>query len=495
MKKYLPIVLILAACKFIVHAIANSNYGFHRDELLHLSVSEHLAWGYMEFPPFIAFMGKLSYLFFDYSLWGTRLLPTLAGIAILVLCCLIAKELGGKAKAVLLAGICVLAFLPFYRNHTLFQPVAFDQLFWTLGFYFLIKFINSERKNDLIYIGITLGIGLLTKYTILVWAFGLFVGLFFYKRGVLYKNKWLYVAAIISLLIFLPNIVWQAQHDFPLISHLQALNESQLDEVGPFDFILEQLNFPFTLIVSLFGLVAFLVDKNLKKYSAVGIATLITFVTMWLLSSKAYYIFAMYPVLFAGGAVKIAALLKKKPKLVYVICAIVLIPSIPFIPELTPILPIEKYVRYADKELENGRIELTSDYADMFGWEEQVKVVDSLYKSLPEKERSSTVLWAENYGEAGALKILGKKYGLPNPISRHGSFWSWGYQDKEATTWISLGNEQESVNYVFEEVTLVKIMQHTYAVDEEVGIPVYICRKPKIDIEQWWAAYEDHVFD
>ncbi len=495
MKKYLPILLSLAGCKFIIHALANSNYGFHRDELLHLSVSEHLTWGFMEFPPFIAFVGKLAEFFFDYSLWGTRLFPTLAGIAILVLSCMIAKELGGKAKAILLAGICVLAFLPFYRNHTLFQPVAFDQLFWTLGFYFFSKFINSEKKNYLVFLGITLGLGLLTKYTILVWAFGLFTGLFFYKGGALFKDKWLYFSAFVSLFIFLPNIVWQAQHDFPLLRHLQELNESQLDAVEPFDFILEQLNFPFTLIVSLFGVVAFLIDKNLKKYRAIGVATIVTFITMWLLSSKAYYIFAIYPVLFAGGAVKIASLLKKRPKLIYVICGVVLVPSIPFIPELTPILPIEQYVNYMDKEEDNGRVILTGDYADMFGWEEQVKLVDSVYRSLPEKERSTTMVWAENYGEAGALKILGKKYGLPNPISRHGSFWSWGYQNKNATTWISLGNEKESVEYVFEEVILVKMIRHKYAIGEEVGIPLYLCRKPKIDIEQWWADYEDHVFD
>ncbi len=495
MKKYLPIIFVLALIKFSIHAIANSNYGFHRDELLHLSVSEHLDWGYMEFPPFIAFIGKVSYVLFDYSLWGTRLFPTLAGIAILVLCCLIAKELGAKAKAVALAGICVLAFLPFYRNHTLFQPVGFDQLFWTLGFYFLIKFMHSENKKHLLYLGVALGIGLLTKYTILVWAFGVFIGLLFYKKGALFKNKWLYISAFLALLIFLPNISWQAQHNFPLLSHLQELNESQLDAVGPFDFIVEQLTFPFTLAVSLLGLLAFFIDKNLAKYRVIGIATLVTFMTMWLLSSKAYYVFAIYPVLFAAGAVKIEALLARKPRLIYVVCAVVLLPSLPFIPELTPILPIEKYVDYVDKEEVNGRVSLTGDYADMFGWEEQVKLVDSIYTSLSEKERNSTVLWAENYGEAGALKILGKKYNLPNPISRHGSFWSWGYQTKDATTWISIGNEKESVAYVFEAVQLVKMIKHKYAIDEEHNIPVYVCRKPKIDIDQWWRDYEKHVFD
>ena len=495
MKKYVGLILGLSLVKFLIHAFANSNYGFHRDELLHLSASEHLDWGFMEFPPFIAFIGKLSYLFFDYSLWGVRLFPTLAGVAILVLCCLIAKELGGKLKAMFLAGICVLAFLPFYRNHTLFQPVAFDQLFWTLGFYFLVKFFNSENKKYLIFLAISLGIGVLNKYTIFVWAFGVFVGLFFYKKATIFRNKWLYIAAFISFLILLPNLFWQIQHDFPLLSHLQELNESQLQDISPFDFGLQQLYFPFTLLVSLFGLFAFLIDKNLKQYRALGIAVIVIFSTLWILSSKAYYVFAIYPVLFAGGAVKIASLLEKKTKALYVIAAVVLLPSIPFIPELTPILPIDTFVSYTNTEEINGRVELTGDYADMFGWEEQVKLVDSLYNSLSQNERNNAVLWAENYGEAGALKIIGKKYQLPNPISRHGSFWYWGYDNADAAVWISLGNEQEAVAYAFEEVTLVKIITHKYAIGEENVIPLYLCRKPKVNIDAWWKAYEPYIFN
>lgn len=112
---------------------------------------------------------------------GVRLFPTIAGVAILILCCLIAKAFGGKSRAIFLAGICILAFLPFYRNHTLFQPVAFDQLFWTLGFYFFIKYINTKNKKFLIFLRITLGLGLMNKYTILVWGVGLFISNFLSK--------------------------------------------------------------------------------------------------------------------------------------------------------------------------------------------------------------------------------------------------------------------------------------------------------------------------
>lgn len=481
--------------KLAIQLLGNRNYGFHRDELLHLSVSEHLDWGFMEFPPLIALIGKLSYLLFDYSLIGTRLFPTLAGVGILILCCLMAREMGGRSGAILLAGVCILAFLPFYRNHTLFQPVAFDQFFWTLGFYYIIVFINSEDKKHLILLGVTLGLGLMTKYTIMVWALGIFIGLFFYQNGRIFKNKWLYISALISFLIFLPNLIWQAENDFPVLRHLQTLRTDQLNTINPMDFGLEQLNFPFTLIISLFGLYAFLIDQNLRKYRALGIAAIIIFSTMWLLNSKAYYVFAIYPVLFAGGAVKIGSMLSNRPKWIYAIATVTLLPSVYFIPQLTPLLPIEKYVEFYRIQEKNGRVELSGDYADMFGWEEQVRLVDSVYRSFSAHEKRNAVLWAENYGEAGAIKILGKRYGLPNTISRHGSFWTWGYGNKDAEVWISIGNEKPSVEHVFEDVKLVKMIRHPYAIGEENGIPLYICRKPKVDIEQWWKEYEDHIFD
>lgn len=273
--------------------------------------------------------------------------------------------------------------------------------------------------------------------------------------------------------------------------HLQALQVHQLEDRSPFAFVREQLDLPFTLLISLIGVVALL--RGL--YRPVGMAAVVIFGTMWALQAKAYYVYGLYPVLFAAGAVAIAARLARRPIWVYVVAALTLLPSVYFIPHLTPLLPIEPFVAYAKLESQDGRVELTSDYADMFGWEEQVQLVDSVYQSLSTSERANCVLWAENYGEAGALKILGKKYDLPNPISRQGSFWLWGYGDPEAEVWISLGNERPSVKHVFAEVELIKIIIHPYAIGEENGIPLYLCRNPRVDIPTWWQDYEEHVFD
>lgn len=496
MKKYLPIIAALSLVKFIIHLIGNHNYGFHRDELLHLSVSEHLDWGYFEFPPFIALVGRFAHFIFGYSLPGVRFFATLAGIGIVILCCLMAKELAGKAKAVFLSGIAVLAFLPFYRNHCLFQPVAFDQFFWTLGFYYLIRFINSEKRKYLIYIGITAGLGLMNKYTFLVWGLGIVVGLLFFQKGKWFRNQWLYIAGLIVLLISLPNIIWEYQHNFPLLLHMQKLRESQLDEIGPYDFLIEQIKLPFTFVLSLIGLVAFFRRNQLGKYKPLGIAILVIFATMWILQSKAYYFFAAYPLLFAAGSVQIEKLLQRQPIWIYAIAAVLLLPMA-YLPKAIPILPIDDYVQYAKLKPESdGRILLPDDYADMFGWEEQVKLIDSVYQTLPQNDKAQCFIWAENYGEAGAIKILGKKYGLPDPVCLHGSFWTWGTGTTNRKICISIGNEKEAVlQHFYGDIKLVKMIKHKYAIDEENNIPLYLCRNPKLDLKQKWPELEKYIFD
>lgn len=496
MKKYLPIIAALALVKLGIHLVGNRNYGFHRDELLHLSVSQHLAFGYMEFPPFIAWIGKLAYLIFGCSVSGVRFFSTLAGLVILVVCCLMAKEFGGKAKAVFLAGIAVLAFLPFYRNHMLFQPVGFDQMFWTLGFYLLLKYINTQNNKFLIYLGITAGFGLMNKYTFLVLGIGIAVGLLFYENARLYKSKWLYLSVLIAFLIFLPNIIWQFEHHFPALLHLQKLKESQLDEMGPYDFILDQVKLPFTFVFSVIGLILLLFSNHFKNYKVFGIATIVIFVTMWLMQSKGYYFYAIYPVLFAAASVQTERFFRNKPVWNYAVAFVLFFPVFFYLPKDIPVLSIENHVRYLNlKPDANGHVKLTDDYADMFGWDEQVKLTDSIYKSLPEAQRNDCMVIAENYGEAGAIEILGKQYGLPDPVCKSGSFWLWGAGNKSGNLAITIGLEKEVVHYLFSECQLVKTIKHRYAIDEENNIPVYICCKPKVNIKKIWPTLEKQVFD
>jgi len=478
--------------KTIIHAIGNGNYGFHRDELLHLSVGEHLSWGYFEFPPMIAILGRLSDILFDQSLFGTRLFPTLAGLGILILTGLMARDLGGRRGAIFLSGAAFLAFVPYFRNHLLFQPVAFDQFFWTLGFFALVRFITTRRHEWLLLLGVAAGFGIMSKYTMLIWGLGAAAALVLHDRGSAYRSRHLYAAGAIMAVIILPNVHWQWSHGWPLLEHMQSLTDKQLSTQGPWDFPLGQLDYPLTLVLSLIGLGWLLRHPDRRPLAA---AFIVTFAAFWALGSKDYYFFAAYPVVFAAGSVAVERMVRRRPAVIGLVSAALLLPSIPSIPRAIPILPIHTFTRVMDIPESEGRVRLTSDYADMFGWDEQVAIVDSLYRSLSPEDRAATVIWAENYGEAGAIKVLGDAYDLPDPISRHGSFWFWGHGRPDARVWISIGNEASAVEPVFGDITLIRTVHHRYAIDEEQGIPVYLLREPKVDIPSWWAAYRPHVFD
>ncbi|HYG02151.1 MAG TPA: glycosyltransferase family 39 protein [Chryseosolibacter sp.] len=495
MKKYLWILIGFILLKFSIHAVGNFNYGYQRDELLHLAVGQHLDWGFMEFPPFIAVLGKFAHIFFDDNLWLTRLFPTLSGIAILVFCVLIAKDLGGKTAAIFLAGICVLSFLPFYRNHTLFQPVAFEQLFWTVGFYVLVRMFNTGNEKLLMLLGVVAGFAILNKYTSLVWIFSIAAGLLFFDRARVFKSRWIYIGGIIAGVMILPNIWWQYGHGFPLLRHLEALKNSQLEEIGYAEFLLDQTGNLFTFIVSVIGLYGFLFNEALKKYRVIGIAILVLFAVLWMQMAKGYYFFGVYPMLFAAGAVMTERIFSRKPIIVYAYGIVIFFISTAFIPGMTPVLPIDVFVDYTNKPIVNGRVALTSDYADMFGWTEQVALIDSVYRNLSTEEKAKTTIVASNYGEAGAVMIVGKKYQLPHPICTSGSFWLWGPGNAESGTFICLGFDDETINRIFGSVQLIKIIKHRYAVDEENNISLLLCRDPKINLVEEWPAFERYIFD
>lgn len=495
MKKNYFLIIAFLGIKLLIHLIGNQNYGFHRDELLHLSVGTNLQWGYYEFPPFIALVAKVSLAIFGNSLFGMRLFATLAGLLIMLILNRIILELGGKSKAIILGNVTFLAFLAFFRNHLLFQPVAFDQLFLTLAFYLLFKYFKTLQNRYLIWLALTAALGFLNKYTFIVFIFGILIGLLFQQGKKLFVNRWLYLSGLFFLILILPNVLWQYQHDFPLLLHLQKLKESQLNELGPFDFIIEQLKSPFTLIIALFGVYSLFFKPNFKNFKGIAISITTIFFTMWYMQSKGYYFFAVYPVLFAFGSVVFEKWVENKKVIYYSFLMITVVLSSYFLPKAIPVLPIEKYIAYEKlKPNKNGRYELTSDYADMFGWEEQVKLVDSIYKSLPIKIQKSTSIYAENYGEAGAITILGKNNNLPKVICSHGSFWSFG-AGKKSKNYITIGLEKEVVSELFEKNKLIKRIHHRYAIDEENNIPVYFCSQPKKDIQANWYKLEKYVFD
>ncbi|OJJ16193.1 hypothetical protein BKI52_35025 [marine bacterium AO1-C] len=492
-----------------MHLWSGNRYGFHRDELLYIAQGDHLAFGYMEVPPITAWMGRLARLLGGDSLLAIRVLTALAGMSIVLLSLQIVRKLTQKNSTVqvfaqVLVVACILASPALFRNHTLFQPVVFDQLFWLLTYYFLLCYILHPKPLHLLLVGAMAGLGMMAKYNMLFCGGGIVLAMLLTPHRTLILNKWAWVALGITLLVLLPNFIWQYTHDFPVLDHFKGLYKKQLQGSSATDFLWSQIRMHqyVTAPIWLAGLLYFLKTTRLRWLGFAYLATLLLFL---IARGQAYYFNGIYPLMFAGGAVFVAQFLEKiKFRRVFkpVIIVILLFFGMTLMPYGTPFLPIKKFIKYTQqtgvntiKPLRTGRVaNLSGDYADMFGWPKQVKIVADIYNQLSPQEQKQCIIWGENYGEAGALNHLGKSYGLPSAISVHGSFYLWGAGNPQATMAITVGLSKKDMEDLFEEVTLVQMFTHPYAIDEEHNIPILICRKLKTPLTKKWKDWRKYVF-
>src|SRR5215217_2746615 len=207
---YNNFILVFVFLKLVINLLSISRFGFHRDELLHLSLADHMDWGYKEVPPFIALMAKLNVSLFGDSVFGSRIITTLCAALIVWLTGKLTVEMGGKRFAVALACSAVIFSPAFAATGYLFQPVVFDQLWWVLMVWLMVKYVNNDSSPKYLYfIGLVVGVGMLTKYTTGFFAAALIGALLFTKQRRLLYNRHVAGAALLAFVIFLPNLLWQ----------------------------------------------------------------------------------------------------------------------------------------------------------------------------------------------------------------------------------------------------------------------------------------------
>ncbi|UOE46789.1 glycosyltransferase family 39 protein [Mucilaginibacter sp. SMC90] len=437
---YVYFVLIFVFIKVVLNLFAISNFGFHRDEFLHLVLADHLDWGYKEVPPFIAILAKISITCFGNSVFAARLFPTLFGGLIVLLTGLIVIEFGGKRFAITLACLSLIFAPAFVASQYLFQPVVFDQFWWVLTVWLLIKYLNTTDVRYLYWLGAAVGLGILTKYTMLFFTVSLLAGILISKQRKLLFNRHILGAAVITVVIVLPNLIWQIRHHMPVFTHMKTLQQEQLDYITPTNFIKQQLLINgVALFVWLNGLAFLIFSFRLRNFQFLALAYALIFFFLLMMDGKSYYIFGAYPMLFAAGAFGFERLLKTNGYVLRTALIILFtLPNALLLPILLPVLPMNQtlaFFRFADKYLPPVRFSMiwedgkkhatTQDYADMLGWDDMAALVDKAYKSLSPEDQKQTIVYADNYGEAGALHHYGKRYGYPDVISLNSSFTLW----------------------------------------------------------------------
>lgn len=440
MKNNRRLILLLAVIKFILpYLLQNNVYEPHRDEFLYLAEGQHLAWGYLEVPPFISVFAWLVYLFGNSIFW-IKFWPNLLGTLTFVLCARIVDKLEGGRFGVLLV------FFPFIfgawlRMFFLFQPNALEIFFCTLMSYSLIRFIQSAKHQWLYLFGIALGLGVMSKYSVIFWAFSLWVGMVLTRLRSVFKNKHFYMAMLLAFFIVLPNFLWQSVHNFPVLHHMSELKETQLKYMNASDFLKGQLLMYLPVFFIWIAGLIFCFTFRGRYYRVFGIAFLVMQIMMIYLQGKVYYTAGAFPVLFAMGAVFLANTYKIKYR--FVRSAEVIFPVLTGIllwPLLLPVFKPEKLAEFYKKTgfAKSGALTwedqsihaLPQDFADMLGWEEMAQKTAKAWHKFSDKEKNSSVIWCGNYGQAGALNYYRKKYSLPESYSENGSFIFW-FNNKE----------------------------------------------------------------
>jgi 4-amino-4-deoxy-L-arabinose transferase-like glycosyltransferase len=502
------ILILLAAAFLALHVPTSSAYGFHRDELATLDDARHLEWGFVSYPPLTPAVGRLELALFGISTRGVRLAPILAlGIAV-ILSGLMARELGGSRRAQVLTALAV-AVVPLVNVQTdVLQYVSFDYLWGVLLTYLLLRLLNSGNQNALdprwwVPIGAVIGLGMMTKYTMAFFTAGLVGGLVatgaFESGGAGKKirsqllSPWLWAGVTVSLLVFLPNLVWQIRHHFISLEFLHHIHVRDVGQGRTRGFLPQQLfvcvsvlMFPFVFM----GLWFYFTGRG-RKFRLLGWMFVLTLALFAVAQARSYYPGPLYPVVLAGGSVVwerwLAVRSQNWSRAIqgltwFLVACSALLSFILF----TPIAPI-------NSALWNATGKIQDNFREEIGWTDLVGTVARVYDSIPASERAGAGIIVGNYGEAGAIDLFGPRYGLPAAISGTNSAWYRSYPERQPQTLIAVGLDDDFLKEHFErcEVAAQNINPYGVINEESRYHPnIYLCHHLLQPWPEFWANFQ-----
>lgn len=489
----LAVLLLLALAFFFLHLFTNNYYGFHRDELQTLDDARHLDWGFVQYPPITPLIGRIELILFGTSLIGFRVFSTLAICLVILLTGLIAKELGGNRHIQLLAAFAAAISPISMIQGAVFQYVAFDYLWGVTVTYLLVRLLKSDDPRWWLPIGAFLGLGMETRYTMGFLALGVAGAVLLTHARRYLRSGWLWLGVAISILIFLPNVIWQADHHFISRDFLTYLHARDLRQ-GRYDgFYREQLQVcvsSFTALLALFGLWFYFFRPEGRRYRLSGWLFVLTFLLFAIAGARSYYTAPLYPMLLASGSVLLGIWLSRlRPLLSRVIYgvqwALIAAGLIIGILLFLPVAPIGSSVW-------NFTAKMYDQFREEVGWPELAQSVANVYNSLPPQERMQAGILTGNYGEAGALGLYGPALGLPRPMSLTNSFWYRSFDPRQPQTVILVGFDLDEGRELFESCDIAAKNTNPYNVvnEESADHPdILLCRNLKQSWPEYWANH------
>ena len=460
-----------------IHLATNSTLGFHTDELYYLACGRHPALGYVDFPPIVPLLARLETGLLGVSPWTLRLLPSLLGGFLTVLSALYVRRLGGS---LLLQGLALLGAIaaPFLLGtNWVFQTVTFDQVTWMVGLYWFLCLVLDGRPRHWILLGITLGIGLEVKFTIVGLILGVAIAVLLTPSlRMELRTKYPWIAAGLALLIWAPNLAWQVAEGFPsliyITNHRGGAN-------GPLVYLIEfGVYFSFLIPLWLAGMISLFRSPRLRP---IGVASAVPLM-LFLFVGKSYYAAGTIPIAMAAGLLAISRIERRRLRVGLEI-AVAVASVLEFATFFFLVVPVTPPDRIHATKLDT----VNEVFADSVGWKDIANQVSTIYGDLPPSERSDTVIISAYYGVPGALDIYGNPNALPVVISPHLSDWYWLPSNLTATNALMVDYTPSDVAWMCTSPTLVTHLTVPYGVKGlEQGAPVTFCQL-KAPVSEFWG--------
>jgi len=465
------LVLPVAAAEFLLLVVTSNRYGYHRDELYFRVAARHPAWGYDDQPALTPLVGRFSEWMFGADPRGLRMLSAVAMALVVVLVALIARELGAGAAGQAVAALATAASAAAMAVGHLLSTTTFDVLVWVALVYVVARILGGGDERQWLLVGLVAGIGLENKQLVLLLVLALACGCLLARRWDLARNPWLWSGAALAFALWLPNLLWQARHGWPQIELADKIGQE--DPVGyrvqllPLQFLLVG---PLLAPLWLGGLWWLMRRPEARPYRPLGLAYVVLLVIALVTGAKPYYTMGFLLVLLgAGGVVAESWMRDRRGRKLALGAAIAVSAAVAAVITL-PLVPIEDVHATPISDLNEDAIET-------IGWPTFAATVGRVWNELPQAERSTAVVYASNYGEAGAIARYGRAHGIPRAYSGHNAFWRFGRPPDGAHPIIVVGyHHREALRGEFRGCVLSARIDNGVALDnEEQGAPIWTC--------------------
>ena len=394
--------------------IFSPRYGPHRDELYFMTAGQHLAWGYVDQPAFTPLLARVVSELFGNALVGWRLPSALAAGAAVLLTGLLARRMGGDRPAQLLAAAAMAVSAILLILGHLLSTATFDLLFWTLISFLVVRQLQGADPRGWLLVGLVTGIALHNKTLVAALVAAVLIGLLAVGPRTVLRSVWLWAGAGLALLVWLPNLLWQADHGWPQLTLARAIAGGSSGSSQPWWLFLPMqlvLVSPVLVAMWLPGLVRLWRATELRPVRCFAVAYVLLALVFLVSGGKPYYLAGLYPVLLAAGAPAVVGWLRKRAGargwvvgglgLSLLVNAVLMLPVLPV--RALAVTPI---------------VDINYDAGETVGWPAFAATVADVYATLPPAERARAVVVTQNYGQAGAIDRYGSGAGAAEGLQR-----------------------------------------------------------------------------